>query len=873
MPDTPPNPTPPTPSGKDRDLAADAVRQADARPGSSAFGVPPAIPPDFIPGYEILREIHRGGQGVVYQAMQKSTRRKVAIKVVKEGPFAGSSERARFEREVQVLGQLNHPSIVAIHDSGAVAGSHYFVMDYISGHALDVWARSASPSIEAVLRLFGAVCEAVSAAHLRGVIHRDLKPGNIRVDAEGQPHILDFGLAKLAGKAGGAEARAMTLTGQFIGSLPWASPEQAGGTPERIDIRTDVYSLGVILYQLLTGRFPYDVVGNMRDVLDNIVRAQPARPSTVQRRINNEIETIVLKCLSKERERRYQSAGELARDIQRYLSGEPIEAKRDSGWYVITKTLNRYRPHVAVAAAFLVLMTAASVQIVYLWQAARRSEKEARVSEAAARAESQRANENVLALRSLARTVLEADEPLRRLRGATVIREAFARATPEALGLMRPADSDRPAIRREAAASWEKYGDLLGAVFQPNTGDHARARAAHAEASRIRQQLLREFPELRESHSDMAESHARSAQLSHAELDYGAAGQHYIRALAEFDQALSMAPAISEAEARPLRDRRGAVLIAYGDALRFRAQASPAEEAARGINDARAAYLQAERYWAERARAAPGDRTAARWLGVCRDNRANLEIQLGQILSSRGAAAPGFDIRAVIRHFDDAIGLASESLAEFQRLSTEFPQNAEWRRDLFLAHHTIGLAHQQAGMTLKKAATIEAGLAAERDDRFRSAAASFNEAVRMVSAISAADEANAEARRDLAIGLNKAGNMLRELGSLAEAAERFKESLAIREEINRVDPTSRSRSDLAVGLYKCGEIEERRAAAVGDAAVSKRHYEESARYYADAAASYDLLRSVGAAVAEADRAEVAASLARVRAKLEAMTIR
>ena len=143
----------------------------------------------------------------------------------------------------------------------------------------------------------------MNAAHLRGVIHRDLKPGNIRVDADGEPHILDFGLAKVAmpETMDSSLPEVMTITGQFLGSLPWASPEQAEGRPEKIDVRTDVYSLGVILYHMLTGRFPYEVVGNMRDVLDNILKAEPAKPSTVRRQINDEVETIVLKCLAKER--------------------------------------------------------------------------------------------------------------------------------------------------------------------------------------------------------------------------------------------------------------------------------------------------------------------------------------------------------------------------------------------------------------------------------------------------------------------------------------------------------------------------------------------------------------------------------------------
>jgi tetratricopeptide (TPR) repeat protein/predicted Ser/Thr protein kinase len=361
-----------TGSGVDDAALIDAARKdaAAARPteASPGAGGVPTILPDSFAGYQILREIHRGGQGVVYQAIQKSTKRKVALKVMKEGPFATPAEEARFEREVQILGQLNHPNIVAIHDSGQAAGCHYFVMDYISGQPLDVWMASAAHSIEETLKLFAKICTAVNAAHLRGITHRDLKPGNIRIDENGEPHILDFGLAKVAHSA--EEASLMTLTGQFMGSLPWASPEQAEGAPSKVDIRTDVYSLGVILYQMLTGRFPYEVIGNMRDVLDRIMRAEPTRPSTIRKRINDEVETIVLKCLAKERERRYQSAGELARDIGHYLAGEPIEAKRDSAAYVLRKYLRKYRLPAAVAAGFVVVVTVGLIGSLTFWRQA-----------------------------------------------------------------------------------------------------------------------------------------------------------------------------------------------------------------------------------------------------------------------------------------------------------------------------------------------------------------------------------------------------------------------------------------------------------------------------------------------------------------------
>ena len=237
---------------------------------------PPAPPPASLPGYEIIEELQRGGQGVVFRAVQTGTKRQVAIKVMREGSLAGRHDRARFEREVEILGQLNHPNIVTIHDTGSVAGSTYFVMDHIAGKPLDEHVADLRLGVTDTMRLFAKVCDAVNAAHLRGIIHRDLKPSNIRVAPDGEPRVLDFGLAKVSDTD--VRTATMTATGQFVGSLPWASPEQTDGESVDIDVRTDVYSLGVILYQLLTERFPYPVVGGVREVMDNIARAQPAPP-------------------------------------------------------------------------------------------------------------------------------------------------------------------------------------------------------------------------------------------------------------------------------------------------------------------------------------------------------------------------------------------------------------------------------------------------------------------------------------------------------------------------------------------------------------------------------------------------------------------
>lgn len=382
-----------------RHLAAieDARRQfeqaAKRLPGSSAaLGIDRNPSPslewltDSLPGYEIGPEIHRGGQGVVYRSVQRGTQREVAIKVMREGPFGGPRDKARFEREIQILGQFKHPNIVTIHDSGSSAHGFYFVMDYIPGESLDAYVAKSNLGVRETLALFAKICHAVHAAHLHGVIHRDLKPANIRVDEAGEPHLLDFGLAKLnEDEMPTAESSALrSMTGQFIGSMPWASPEQIEGKPGEIDVRTDVYSLGVMLFQVLTGQPPYKVGGNMRQAVENICHVDPPSPGSIRAEVGSEVDAIVLKCLCKKKDDRYQSAWELARDIERYLSGEPVEARRGGGWYVLSKQVRKHRLAVSVAGILIGVIAAGLVTSLTFWRQAVRSRDAAQWAKIAA---------------------------------------------------------------------------------------------------------------------------------------------------------------------------------------------------------------------------------------------------------------------------------------------------------------------------------------------------------------------------------------------------------------------------------------------------------------------------------------------------------
>ena len=224
----------------------------DGQPSSAEHTALPHTPlpsPDIIPGYRILKELHRGGQGVVYQALQESTKRKVALKVMLEGPFAGAASKRRFEREIELVGSLDHPGIVPIFDSGVAHGRFYYAMRYVRGESLSQYVHGRALSVDDTLGLFVKVCDAVDHAHQRGVIHRDLKPANILVDDDGQPHIVDFGLARIGGPDSERDRSLLiSVTGQIMGTLAYMSPEQAAGRSDQVDMRSDVYALGVVLY-------------------------------------------------------------------------------------------------------------------------------------------------------------------------------------------------------------------------------------------------------------------------------------------------------------------------------------------------------------------------------------------------------------------------------------------------------------------------------------------------------------------------------------------------------------------------------------------------------------------------------------------------
>ncbi len=289
---------------------------------------------DFGP-YQLLEEIGRGGMGVVYRARQKGLDRIVAIKMILANHLASREQVERFYAEARAAARLQDPRVVSIHDVGQIHGQHYFAMEYVAGPSLAQLVRAGPLTSEAAARYVLVVARAVARLHLQGVVHRDLKPSNILIDDQGEPCITDFGLAKMLASDGPA-----TRSGAIVGTPSYMSPEQAGGKRGRVGPLSDVYSLGAILYELLSGQPPFEAESPL-DTLVQVIESEP-QPLLRQRHdIPRSLEQICMRCLEKTPEQRYHSAAALADDLERFLRGEPVEARRLSPWQRLRRLARR----------------------------------------------------------------------------------------------------------------------------------------------------------------------------------------------------------------------------------------------------------------------------------------------------------------------------------------------------------------------------------------------------------------------------------------------------------------------------------------------------------------------------------------------------
>ncbi len=373
-------------SGPDRASADTDVAVPPAAVASPSSETAPWLP-ESIGRYRILRLLGEGGMGAVYEAEQENPHRTVALKVIRAG-YADPELVRRFENEAQALGRLHHPGIAQIYEAGTAdtqfGSQPYFAMELVHGQTLLVYCDQHHLNVRQRLELAAKIADAVQHAHQRGLIHRDLKPANILVDEAGQPRILDFGVARLTDAD--TQATRQTNIGQLIGTLAYMSPEQVQGDPDALDTRSDVYALGVILYEMLAGKLPYTLPRQLHDVVRTIQQTEASPLSTTVKSYRGDIETIVAKALEKDKTRRYASAAELAADIRRHLHDEPIVARPPSTIYQLGKFARRNRALVTgVAAVFAVLVlgiVASGWEAVQARRAAKRATQEAAISQA-----------------------------------------------------------------------------------------------------------------------------------------------------------------------------------------------------------------------------------------------------------------------------------------------------------------------------------------------------------------------------------------------------------------------------------------------------------------------------------------------------------
>ena len=339
-----PEPDPLAPLGADDDSWIEIVRVAERPRSGGRLGA-----------YEVLEEIRRGGQGLVFRARQPGTGRHVALKRLAAGTFSNALERRRFEREIELACELDHPGIVTVYGVERHGELPLLAMEWVEGVPLDAWARDLPAGEEGLQRKLAAMlslCDAIAYAHSTGVLHRDLKPSNVLVDRNDRPRVLDFGLARRIEASDQLEA---TRTLGFVGTPAYAAPECFAEGFATLDVRSDVYSLGVLLYEVLCGRRPFEAAG-LRDLLESIEAGRATPPSRLAPGIDRDLDAIVACAMAREPERRYQTVHALGEDLRRYLEGRPVAAVPPRAGYLALKWLRRNRALATVGSAALVLL-------------------------------------------------------------------------------------------------------------------------------------------------------------------------------------------------------------------------------------------------------------------------------------------------------------------------------------------------------------------------------------------------------------------------------------------------------------------------------------------------------------------------------------
>jgi serine/threonine-protein kinase len=763
-------------------VSAGATCPESSAGDGSAGDAGAAAPAAHVPGYELLGELGRGGMGVVYKARQVDLGRTVALKMILGGPWSGAAERSRFRAEAEAIARLQHPNVVQIHDWGERDGQPYFSLEFVDGCSLAqrIGGRPMAPREAA--RLLEAVARGVHVAHGQGIVHRDLKPSNILLTASGVPKVADFGLAKRLGEGGGA---GLTASGQLMGTPSYMAPEQAQGRTRLIGPATDVYALGAVLYEMLTGRPPF--LG--RDALHTLLQVigkEPVPIGQLQPDVPRDLQSVCLKCLRKEPGKRYGSAEALAEDLGRFLDDRPVLARpatrRERAW-----RWARRNPGVASLAAVLAVVFVASFAVITaLWVRADRRLRQVRIEHALAE---RRYREHRKAIDEFFSAVAARDlfdvpgaQPLRR--------ELLNRALVYYKGFVAEHAGDGE-LAAELAAAHFRVALIAGEI-----GPAAEAIAEYGRAVALWRGLPAEVAADPVLAADVAAAMNNVGLLQRKVGDAGAALASF-RESAEVSARLAegqpgraeyraaLADALANAGGVLALDGAGEAGASYGRAIELLAELTreaPANEAYR--------HRLAE-VWADMGvlRAGAGDLAEAeRCYRRARELRQSLASERG-VRFGRALAALDADEGSLQRRLGrpaEALRLYVRSREGWERLAGESPTVAELRAGLAMAWIDVGVACGECG-------------------RPRDALAAYERAITVARPLVADEPGDAAFAAVLAQALHGAGVARLAVGETEEAVGCFREARALREALAGPGPGSvRRRRDLADSIAMLG---------------------------------------------------------------------
>jgi serine/threonine protein kinase len=690
--------------------------------------------------YRIVQVIGEGGMGMVYQAVRVDDlyRKLVALKVVRRGLYSSLAVR-RFETERHILAHLDHPNIAKLLDGGTTPdGQPFFVMDFIAGTPIDEYCEKERLPLRRRLELFLTVCSAVQYAHQNFVVHRDIKPQNILVAADGAIRLLDFGIAKLLDPE--AESASETMSVVQMMTPEYASPEQLHNRP--VTTASDTYSLGVLLYVTLTGHKPFVFkTRSVQEICDTIRDSEPRRPSAVvrteetaangrvlteagvaaargltpgklARELAGDLDNILLMALRREPERRYASVEQLAGDIQRYLDGMPVLAQEDTFAYRAAKFLRRHQG-AAIAASLAVFLLIAGA-ITTSW--------EARV----ATRERERADRRFNAVRRVANSLLfDVHDAIRDLPGSTPARRLIVTKALEFLNnLAEDAGNDRD-LQRELAAAWERVGDVQGQTREMNPGDTQGALASYRKALSLRERLSAGSPSDPDILRDLIPNYGKLSDLLWNTGD-SAASMDYSRRLLAASERVAGQPGSTRQD----RMRLATSYLDHGYK-----QGVVMGNVAEGLAGCRKALA----LFHELSAADPKDNRLLRVLSIAEDRTAEL-------LEKNPAAG------------DEAMTLRQASLALRTGLLGQEPANTDYRRLTAWGHYQLARLMNEKGEA-------------------RTALPHFQFAAGVFQQLAAADPANIRSRQDLALGQLGLASALGNLQRPREAVDWYRRAV------------------------------------------------------------------------------------------------